>query len=217
MTFNVVTITFLVGLALMVAAIFGGGLEVKEVKIPSMGPASRALSFGVGAFLTWLCVSNPDLLNSAPAANVKVMPQLKLETAAPTTRDPGTTPAPRPDEKSILAKKGDNTVEATVIFKNSLGFDHISEDVDIILDGQAYTLSVDQAKKFRIFPYKTDRKQIFYVLSGTVIRKTSNGEKTYMIEGDGILEVADGRVLELTASSSEDQARVVRAELKQVN
>jgi hypothetical protein len=44
-------ITFLVGLSLIVVAILGGGVEVKEVKIPPLGILPRLLSFLLGSAL----------------------------------------------------------------------------------------------------------------------------------------------------------------------
>jgi hypothetical protein len=226
MTFNIVTITFLVGLALIVTAIFGGGLEVKEVKIPSMGLSNRVLSFAVGALLTGLCVFYPDPLTNISGSGPKITSQPPLETAAPAAPDASlgkpapTTPhaslatpsptTPPPSDKSVSASKGDAAVTATIVFRNSVGVDQISEDVEVVLDGEpSRTLSVDQTTKFRTFAYRTARKQIFYVLSGKQVMKTSAGEKEYTIEGYGTLDVANGLVLNLRRLTYfEDEGRV---------
>ena len=70
--FSIVSITFLVGLALIVIALLGGGLEVKEIKLPVLGIFPRLLSFVTGTVLVSLCVFRPDILP------MMAMPQLQL-------------------------------------------------------------------------------------------------------------------------------------------
>jgi hypothetical protein len=56
-------IAFSVGLALMVISILGGGVEVKEIKIPSLGFMPRVLSFLLGSVLVAICLTKPGLLS----------------------------------------------------------------------------------------------------------------------------------------------------------
>jgi len=62
MPFSTVSITFLVGLALIVVALLGGGFEVKEIKLPVLGILPRMLSFATGTFLLVISVFWPDIL-----------------------------------------------------------------------------------------------------------------------------------------------------------
>jgi hypothetical protein len=55
-------ITFLIGLALIVVGIFGGGIEVKEIKIPTLPTLPRILSSMVGLVLIVVCLAFPQLL-----------------------------------------------------------------------------------------------------------------------------------------------------------
>jgi hypothetical protein len=50
----------IVGLALIVVGVLGGGLEIKEVKIPVLPTIPRALSFAVGCVLIALCLLDPE-------------------------------------------------------------------------------------------------------------------------------------------------------------
>jgi hypothetical protein len=51
MTLTVPLVIFFVGLALIVIAIFGGGLEIKELKVPTLPTIPRTLSGGLGLVL----------------------------------------------------------------------------------------------------------------------------------------------------------------------
>jgi hypothetical protein len=62
---TILTITFLVGLALIVVAVLGGGIEVKEVRIPKLTPIPRVMSFGVGCLLVLVCTLTPGLLDKS--------------------------------------------------------------------------------------------------------------------------------------------------------
>jgi NAD/NADP transhydrogenase beta subunit len=62
MQFSMQAITFLIGLALIVVGIFGGGIEVKEIKIPTLPTISRILSSIVGLVLIAVCLAFPQLL-----------------------------------------------------------------------------------------------------------------------------------------------------------
>ena len=56
-------IAFSVGLALVVISVLGGGLEVKEIKIPNLGLVPRVLSFLLGSVLIVICLAKPGLLS----------------------------------------------------------------------------------------------------------------------------------------------------------
>jgi hypothetical protein len=64
---SIIYLTFVAGLALIVVAVLGGGLEIKEVKIPVLPTIPRALSFTVGCVLLALCLLDPDLFRQPPA------------------------------------------------------------------------------------------------------------------------------------------------------
>src|ERR1700751_2988274 len=69
MPLTITTVTFLAGLALIVVGIFGGGIEVKEIKIPTLPIVSRALSFAMGLGLIGLCIANNPQILSGQSGN----------------------------------------------------------------------------------------------------------------------------------------------------
>jgi hypothetical protein len=62
---SISSITFCAGLALIIIAIIGGGIEVKEIKIPSLGLIPRILSFAGGIALLALGVLDPQALRNS--------------------------------------------------------------------------------------------------------------------------------------------------------
>ncbi|MGH6836584.1 MAG: hypothetical protein ACREC9_13845 [Methylocella sp.] len=58
---SIVSITFLVGLAMIVVALLGGGIKVKEIEIPKLAVFPRILSFVTGCALLALLFLRPDL------------------------------------------------------------------------------------------------------------------------------------------------------------
>jgi hypothetical protein len=74
MTMTIVSMTFLIGLALIIVAIFGGGLVIKEVKIPTLPLVPRTMSFAAGAVLIGLCLTFPQIFPSPDAADSKNTP-----------------------------------------------------------------------------------------------------------------------------------------------
>src|SRR5580700_8006962 len=59
MQVTIASLTFLAGLALIIIGIFGGGIEVKEVKIPTLPTVPRITSIVVGCLLVGLYFWNP--------------------------------------------------------------------------------------------------------------------------------------------------------------
>jgi hypothetical protein len=72
------TMAFILGGLLVAVALLGGGLEVRELKIPSVGRISRLLCFIVGAVFIGLAVFlNPHEKETDPSADntTSVVPQ----------------------------------------------------------------------------------------------------------------------------------------------
>ena|SRR5258708_7040160 len=87
MSMSILTLTFLVGLALIVVAIVGGGIEIKEVKIPTLPVVPRTLSFIVGCTLLAVCVLSPQILQQL--SNQQSPPEPKAaEKAVITSNEP---------------------------------------------------------------------------------------------------------------------------------
>ena len=61
---SILFITFAIGLFLVVVSIVGGGVEVKEIKIPNLGLIPRVLTFVLGSGLIAVALVRPDLLHT---------------------------------------------------------------------------------------------------------------------------------------------------------
>jgi hypothetical protein len=92
MPISIVSIILLVGLALIVIALLGGGIEVKEIKIPALQIIPRILSFITGGALVALCLFRPDILQE--------LNDNKIPPVLPTNSTPPVNPTP-PDTKPI--------------------------------------------------------------------------------------------------------------------
>jgi hypothetical protein len=99
---SIIALTFLVGLALIVIAVLGGGIEIKEVKIPTLPTIPRAASFAVGCVLIALCFFDPGPLRlldpSAPADQPKNHELPEAPEPAPIRK----TSSPSPQTVSII-------------------------------------------------------------------------------------------------------------------
>jgi hypothetical protein len=65
------SITLLAGFGLIIVGLVGGGLEVKEVKIPSLSLLPRAASFLIGCALIGLVFLQPGLFSSHDASSAE--------------------------------------------------------------------------------------------------------------------------------------------------
>lgn len=93
MSFSIVSITFMVGLALIVIALLGGGIEVKEIKIPALGIFPRVISFTMGIAILALCFFWPEIF---PDAERRIRSDKNRIPAAPLAPPPATPSPPSP-------------------------------------------------------------------------------------------------------------------------
>jgi hypothetical protein len=59
---SVPVIAFSTGLFLIIVAVLGGGVQVREITIPNLGFVPRILTFFLGAVLVGICFFDPDIL-----------------------------------------------------------------------------------------------------------------------------------------------------------
>lgn len=90
----IAVVVFLLGLVLIVVAVIGGGLEIKEIKIPTLSPISRALSALFGCILVAMGFFPTVLPDYNPPGPVPVT------TVTPVTPSPLPKPAPAPPNPS---------------------------------------------------------------------------------------------------------------------
>lgn len=67
----IIYLTFVAGLALIVVAVLGGGLEIKEVRIPVLPTVPRALSFTVGCVLLAYAFLIRSFLINHPSTQIR--------------------------------------------------------------------------------------------------------------------------------------------------
>lgn len=84
MQMTISSVTFFVGLALVVLAIFGGGIEIKEVKIPTLPIVPRTMSFFAGCALIILCIWYPQVFPLSSGTSIAD----KRESAADKAKEP---------------------------------------------------------------------------------------------------------------------------------
>lgn len=167
MSWSIGTITFFVGLALMVIAIFGGGLEIKEVKIPSMGRIARAISFAIGCGLLALSLMAPQYLQ-----------RLSSDPSPPAT---------------VTTTSSISVPDRSFYLFNVLGTDQESERVEVIVDGNTIgVLDIDKVKTTAGITYRTKKETANYSIKGAQIYKIGDDVKSYQLTGDGVLQVTEG-------------------------
>jgi len=57
-----ISVTFLIGLAMVVVAVLGGGIEIREIKIPTLPFFPRLMTFITGCILIVVCVGFPQFI-----------------------------------------------------------------------------------------------------------------------------------------------------------
>ncbi len=92
------TILLLAGLALIATAIVGGGIEIREIKIPQISLLPRAASFLVGCILMVVALAvqfpgSPPTLAAAPPPPTQPAPSASQApgSASPGSADAGVT------------------------------------------------------------------------------------------------------------------------------
>ncbi len=104
-------VAFCTGLALMIVAIFGGGLEIREVKIANLGPLPRALSALMGGVLLYVYFFEPEKFVVAKPEQTKTDVSQPAEHAPPPPQPAN--PQPGPGAEQAGATKPANPQSGT--------------------------------------------------------------------------------------------------------
>jgi hypothetical protein len=111
---SVPLIAFSVGLALIVVSILGGGIEVKEIKIPSLPLVPRLLCFVFGSALLGIFIFKPELLQSDEHIRKPDLPTRLPDSGRSTVHDSSQNePRPPPGRSVWLVDKSYVYLEAT--------------------------------------------------------------------------------------------------------
>jgi hypothetical protein len=106
-------VAFCTGLALLVISIFGGGLEVREVRIANLGPLPRALSALMGIVLLYVYFFVPEKFVAAKLEQRRPEAGRPADARAPENEEATNTPPapPRPADAPKPAAAASTTTE----------------------------------------------------------------------------------------------------------
>jgi hypothetical protein len=79
-------ITLIAGIVLMVVGLFGGGIEVREIKVPTMPLLPRLASLLIGSVLTGLVLFHPSTFELSQSNATPVLPTTTSDKTPQTTQ-----------------------------------------------------------------------------------------------------------------------------------
>ena len=180
------TAAFLLGCALVVIAIMGGGITAREITIPSLRPIPRVLCGAVGTGLVVIGLNLYPLVRPA-SANAG-------------------TPSPCKGLGPAFVSANQPVVEVT----DRLGDNQVFERVDLFVgDRSAGTLCVDRKKPSARILIPLSGKEEPYSAKGTETTNRSTGPQTRTVEGAGTIDLSrSGRYSIRSEPSSETVEQV---------
>ncbi|HKD80888.1 MAG TPA: hypothetical protein VKH81_14420 [Candidatus Angelobacter sp.] len=181
MTVN--TVILGLGALLLLVGILGGGFELKEFKVPKVGPAGRVVSTVAGVFFVVLGLG----LESSDAASKKVEPE-KPAYAQPM-------PSVQPPEQP-------SPVEFTVY--DHLDGNQVTEQVTVLIDGKVKgQLTVDQHNQESMIAITVpSRGRYSYTVQSKTVVSQAGGLYEYEGTGQGMINVEDGKRFNLALTTS---------------
>jgi hypothetical protein len=122
-------VAFIFGAVLLATGLWGGGVSIKDLSVPKIGPVSRASSIGLGIVIILMGIG----LNEIP-------PELSRQTVPPPPSDPLPDPqAPLSDVSSTEAEVSDPLVDPDQDFKAGVGQQLILISQQVGLEGHELT------------------------------------------------------------------------------
>jgi hypothetical protein len=171
------TLSFLFGALLIAVAVLGGGLEVKEIKVPKVGSVARLLSAIVGIFFVLIGFANGPLRETSPGKPISA-------NTAPTLISPST-------GGGTGASEAENGVFFSVY--DQLGREGEAEELET-----AVRLFIDGKKRTEILLNSETPSQ------STSVMVPEPGPHKYMIEGYTVWNITRGRRVPLHGTGSID-------------
>jgi hypothetical protein len=139
---------FLAGVGLIIISLLGGGIEIKEIKIPNLGIVPRFLSFILGSTFTllgiYLTLAPGETVASRPASPSLIETALSKPATQSATSDPSTTRYKSPE------------LRASFIYPDFFSLDNTKRDKRrlYLLDGGMVRVSILRS------PLRPDQKDI---------------------------------------------------------
>lgn len=171
-------VVFFLGCALVIIGILGGGMEVKEIKIPPLSTLPRLLSGVFGVILLTLAYSG--IPNPGPATPGPVAPTANTSFAAP---------APTSSERFV-----------TIMDK--LGDGQEFERIEVFIAGQRVgEVVVDQRRTTNSIRIPVSDRTELYTLEGSEATRRPQGVVTRSIKGDGRIDLRMPKTFNLVVKS----------------
>jgi hypothetical protein len=197
-----------VGCFLMIVAIMGGGVEVKEIKIPRLSGWARFGSALLGAAIALASsgIRAPDsqavVYSPPPAienASAGTTDQAGAETAEPTQE---TNSQKAPTEPQLPPAPPQPAGFVTII--DVLGEGQEYERIDVTLNGETVgRLTIDQSDKVDRLRIPADDSVVRYDLEGRERGFQSEGMITHRLEGRGTITLSPGAIFEVKAAGEQ--------------
>lgn len=169
------------GAILLLIGILGGGFEIKEFKVPKVGPAPRVISAVGGIFFVLLGMG----LETTDAAAKKSGPDTLMQPA--TAVQPGSPLSP---------------VEFTIY--DHLAKGQVTEQATVLIDGRIkgqLTVDVHNPESMLVITVPASGRYSYTVESKTVVQE-AGGLYEYQGAGQGMINVQDGKKFEMTLTPS---------------
>ncbi len=182
MTVNTVILGF--GAVLLLVGILGGGFEIKEFKVPKVGPAPRVLSTIAGAFFVILAVG---LQASDVSARGGVDKTTYVQPASSVQSTPNVQPSP---------------VEFTIYDRLTEG--GVTEQVTVLIDGRVkgqFTVDRQNPESMLAVTVPASGRYSYTVESKTLMPR-EGGLYEYDGAGQGMINVVDGKRFDLAVTFS---------------
>lgn len=202
-----------VGFFLIIVAIMGGGVEVKEIKIPRLSGWARfgsaLLGAGIALASSGFTSGETQVAAYAGTPSGSSSGEATNETLAQTTgaEEPTNSqraePEPRVEPPPPPPPPPAPTGYVTIIDRLGPGQEY--ERVVVYLNGQAVgRLAIDQGERVDRLRIPADNRVVRYHLEGTERGFQSAGAITHRLDGQGTITLRPGAVFEL--SLAEEQA-----------
>jgi hypothetical protein len=185
----VVTVVFLVGVALLFVGILGGGFVVKEVAIPKLHIVPRLCTVAAGAILVVLGIALVSDASLNPPSN-GAAPTTQLSAQGEQSQPGGSAPAPKP------------VTSQTVPFEihDQLGDQQVEEQVTVLVDGKNVgTLSVSPDFQDQVLKLSASEGSHSYMVSA---RARFIDGHVYTGVGQGTIDVRSGKTYEVAGEVS---------------
>jgi hypothetical protein len=209
-----------VGCFLMIVAIMGGGVEVKEIKIPRLSGWARFGSALLGAAIALASngVSSGETQAAALAspANQSVDESANLTAAEPPPKPDVETNSQAPDTGTEVPPPP-AAPSGYVTITDRLAQSQEYERIRVYLDGAATgRLAVDQNERMDRLQVPADGSVVSYYLEGTQRGDLGAGPVIQRLEGEGTIRLRPGTVYEmsLAAEQSNPDDDIVQIELR---